>query len=86
VGLKIRSLCIDSREGQSSIYFNVISTHQEGSVCSKVAEMELSPTVNICLSAGLVVTFPHQFTQMKLKDGRKKVLSSQKGLSSKVMQ
>lgn len=41
-------------------------------VCSKVAEMELSTTVNICLSAGLTVTFLPQFTQMKLKDGRKK--------------
>lgn len=86
-GVKVRSLCIDPREGQSGIYFNVIiSTHQEVAVCSKVAEMELSTTVNICLSAGLTVTFLPQFTQMKLKDGRKKVVSSRKGLSSKVMQ
>lgn len=85
-GIKVRSLSIDSGEGQSGIYFNVISTSQEVAVCSKVAEMELSTTVNICLSAGLMVTFLPQFTQMKLKDGRKKVVSSQTGLSSDVMQ
>lgn len=84
--IQVRSLSIDSGEGQSGIYFNVISTSQEVAVCSKVAGMELSTTVNICLSAGLTVTLLPQFTQMKLKDGRKKVVSSQKGLSSDVMQ
>lgn len=84
---EVKRFFLNSREGRSGIYFNVIiSTLWEVSVCSKVAEMELSTTVNIYISAGLTVTFLPQFTQMKLKEVREKVVSSRKGLSSKVMQ
>lgn len=47
-----------------------------GRGCSKVAEMELSTTANICLSAGLAVAFLLQFTQMKVEYGKENVVSS----------